>query len=77
MNIYAKQGSKVIFSNPNAGYDFDQQRAGEHLEVGKVYTVRRTEVQDSSSQVFLEEVPAIGFNTVLFTDAPHLTLVKS
>jgi hypothetical protein len=70
MNIHAKPGAKVVFSNPKAGYPSDQKLAKEHLEVGKTYTVSVTDVDQSRTNVYLKEFPEIAFNSVLFSDAP-------
>jgi hypothetical protein len=68
MNIYANPGAKVTFSHPNNGYEHHQATAAKHLTVGSTYTVENTEVGDSSSVVFLKEIPGVAFNTVLFED---------
>lgn len=68
MNIYAKRGAKVRFARPDAGYKGDQEMAAEHLTVGGVYTVERTDVGQSHTTVWLQEVPERGFNSVQFTD---------
>lgn len=67
MNIYAVPGSKVIFLTKH-GYESQRDYAlvcG--LDEGGVYTVRRTEISQSSTLVFLEEF-ATGFNSVMFED---------
>ncbi|MDO8558373.1 MAG: hypothetical protein Q7S09_04280 [bacterium] len=71
MNIYAKPGSRVVFSHPNNGYPGDQKNAQRHLQVGHTYTVERTEVHSFSTRVFLQEVPGTFFNSVLFEDAKN------
>jgi hypothetical protein len=68
MNIFAINGHKVKFTNPEAGYPFDQKMGKEHLEIGKEYTVDYTEVEDYSTNVVLQEIPKIKFNSVLFSD---------
>jgi hypothetical protein len=68
MNIYAAKGARVVFSNPTAGYPADQKHAREYLEVGKIYTVEQTIVDDWRTTVILQEVPDTGFNSVLFSD---------
>ena len=65
MDIYSPQGTKVIFDNPDAGYDYDQEIAKKHLTVGKVYTVDFTEVRDSSTTIHLIGFKQ-GFNSCLF-----------
>lgn len=67
MNIYAEPGSKVIFLNKH-GYESQREYAlvcG--LEEGGVYTVRHTEISQSSTIVYLYEF-ATGFNSVMFED---------
>jgi hypothetical protein len=76
MNIYAKKGDKVVFSNPDAGYAPDQESAQKHLEVGKIYTVKRTIPGSWRTTVILKEVPSIGFNSCLFDDINGFTLVE-
>lgn len=68
MDIYARPGSKVVFSNPSRGFNDDQSLASEHLEVGKVYTVSSIEVDSWYTDVLLVEVPSVKFNSVLFED---------
>ena len=69
MNINAKRGDKVVFSHPNAGTSIHQAIAREHLAEGQAYTVERTEVEFSHTDVFLHEFPDTFFNSVLFSDA--------
>lgn len=66
MNIYAKKGSKVVFTGKN-GSDWDQQDAQKRLIIGSVYTVKRTDVGNWSSTVEFQEVEG-SYNTVLFDD---------
>lgn len=69
MNIDADEGAKVVFNHPNAGYPHHQETAREHLEVGATYTVERTEVDFSHTDVYLQEVEGVAFNSVHFDDA--------
>jgi hypothetical protein len=69
MDIYAKEGTKVIFANPTWGYQFDQKMAAKHLKEGAVYTVERTDVDSWHTDVYLKEVPGIAFNSVHFVEA--------
>ena len=69
MNIYAKQGHKVVYANPQNGYKSDQHLASHNLWEGKTYTVSHTIVSGFSTEVYLEEVPNIPFNSVMFEDA--------
>ena len=68
MNIYAKEGGKVIFLGYN-GYDDELAHAKKILEIGKEYTVYYTEIYGWSSTVCLKEFPSYDFNTVMFKDA--------
>jgi len=67
MNIYAKQGDKVIYLNQN-GSTREQEHANKFLEEGEIYTVHETDVHDWYTYVLLEEVPGEWFNSVLFED---------
>lgn len=68
MNIYAKQGDKVVFLNRN-GHEWQRIDAAEcGLIEGGVYTVDRVDVKSFSSTAYLTEVPEHGFNTVMFRD---------
>lgn len=69
MNIYAKNGDKVVFLNRN-GYDRDPKNACERgLVEGGVYTVEQTEVGGWHTNVYLKEFPEHRFNSVMFRDA--------
>lgn len=58
-------GTKVVFAFGLNGWPHDNKRARELLELGAVYTVKRIEVGDSTSNVYLDEIPG-SFNSVLF-----------
>ena len=62
----AKVGDKVIFAYPNNGYPMEQERALQHLVVGKEYTIKFVDINDWSSVVCLDEIPRPLFNSVLF-----------
>ncbi len=66
MDINSKKGTKVVFANPGSGYEPEQELAKEHLKVGATYTVDRTEVGRFHTKVFLEEIPDVPFNSVMF-----------
>lgn len=68
MNIYAGHGTKVVFANPDAGYQHDQDTAAKHLTVGETYTVDHTDIHSWHTNVFLVEVPKVLFNSVMFND---------
>jgi len=72
MNIYAEKGTKVIFVETNVSQA--QINYGGHtdprniLEVGKIYTIQKTDVRSSHTKVYLEEFKDIHFNSVWFRD---------
>ena len=68
MNIYALEGHKVRFDNPTSGYEYDQKQAAKYLQIGKEYTIDYTNVENSSTDVYLKEFPNISFNSVMFED---------
>lgn len=68
MNIYALKGHKVCVVTLDAGQDHHKQTAKQHLELSKEYTVERTEVGSWHTNVYLQEIPDIAFNSVLFED---------
>jgi len=67
MDIYSPPGTKVKFKFPNAGYDPDVELAAKHLKIGATYTVARTTVHRSSTDVELVEHPGILFNSAHFS----------
>ena len=68
MNIYALKGHKVKCGTLSAGYDHHKKVAQKHLEVGKEYTVEKTEVDSCHTDVWLQEIPNVMFNSVFFED---------
>lgn len=70
MNIYGKEGSKIIITENtmNNGSELDKIQLKRHLEVGKVYTVKHIRVYSWYSTVMLKEVPFLEFNTINFED---------
>lgn len=70
MNIYAKEGDKVIVTKKsiNNGYECDKAKAQYLLEVGGIYTVDHTEVHSSCTDVYLKEFMHTSFNSVNFED---------
>jgi len=69
MNIGAVAGHKVVFVHPDAGYSPDQENGRRYLKVGQVYTIKRIKVHRASTDVWLNEVPKVSFNSVMFEDA--------
>ncbi len=68
MDINATPGTKVSFHNPTAGWASDGRNANKHLVVGEVYTVKMIRIDDWVTHVWLEEVPDVSFNSVMFED---------
>ena len=68
MNIYALKGHKVKLVTFSAGYEHEQETTQKHLELGKEYTVEKTVVHNWSTDVYLQEVLGIRFNSVFFVD---------
>jgi hypothetical protein len=71
MNIYAKEGHKVIVTKQgiNSGYDHHKKTAKKYLRVGNIYTVEYTSVGGWHTDVYLKEIPNVAFNSVHFDDA--------
>ena len=69
MNIWALKGHRVKCGTLTAGYPSHQEVAQRHLELGKEYTVDRTEVDSWHTDVLLQEFPGVRFNSVFFEDA--------
>lgn len=68
MNIFkATKGSKVCYMD-RGGYDKEREWANKHLVKGQVYTIDRIEIHQSSTTVYLDEVPDHGFNSMYFND---------
>lgn len=68
MEIFAIKGHKVKCSTLSAGYEFHQELAKKHLTIGDTYTVDYTNVDSWHTDVFLEEIPNVKFNSVFFED---------
>ena len=65
MNIHSPRGTKVIYLDEN-GYDYQRKYAREAGFVkGQTYTVSRTNVGQSSTSVYFEEISG-GWNSVMF-----------
>lgn len=70
MNIHAKKGDKVTVTEKGMinGYPAHQEEAKKYLKVGGIYTVDHTHVHQSSTDVYLFEIPDRYFNSVHFED---------
>jgi len=72
MNIYAKSGTKIRYTNESisaeryvGNSDFP---ASKILTLGDTYTLEVAYAGDSTTEVFLKEFPGIRFNSVLFEE---------
>ena len=65
--IHVDRGKKVVFHGLG-GYHCDRIVAYQQLNVGHIYTVDKTVVDNWHTDVFLIEVPGISFNSVLFDE---------
>jgi len=75
VNIWTAKGEKVIFTGKN-GHSWQQKKARIVLDVGKEYTIESLSVGGFSSEVYLQEFPGVGFNSVMFeniTDPKEVT----
>lgn len=71
MDLETSVGSRVIFRNGLNGQDGDIRSARRHLTLGAAYTVKRINVYDCSSTVYLQEFPEFAFNSVQFENLPE------
>ncbi len=77
MRINAPKGQKVIFKGPRDGL-WGGGHADDRLLAGKVYTVEKTRVFKSHSEVVLAELPDTEFNTVMFVEGgEHLEAIST
>ncbi len=60
--------TSVRYAHPENGYAKDQQMARLYLKVGKTYRVTRTAVHSWFTDLYLQELPGIPFNSVLFEE---------
>ena len=68
MNIFAIKGHKIKCVTLSAGYSYHQEIAEKHLEIEKEYTVDKTDVDSYHTDVYLQEIPNVKFNSVFFED---------
>lgn len=68
MEIFALKGYKVKVTEKtkNNGYQYDVNKVKEHLELNEIYTVEKTVVDNFNTDVYLQEIPGIRFNSVNF-----------
>jgi len=68
MDIHSPPGTVVRFAHPNNGFPHHQEITKSLLEVGGLYTVTKTVVHRSSTDVYLEGFDQ-KFNSVMFAPA--------
>lgn len=56
----------VTDKTKNNGYSYDSDKVAEYLTVGTEYTLKAITVHQSSTDIWLEEIPDIRFNSVNF-----------
>lgn len=69
MDMYAKPGTRVIFTGQNGWSSEPALYQSMGLVVGSEYTVESTDVDSSSTAVYLKEFPGKRFNHVCFRTA--------
>lgn len=72
MDINASEGTKVkpLFDDKGEvmnGYDYDKEHAMKYLKQDETYTVDRTIIHSWHTNVYLQEIPNVPFNSVHFT----------
>ncbi|MEI7620003.1 MAG: hypothetical protein WCJ57_00340 [Candidatus Falkowbacteria bacterium] len=65
-----KKGEKVKVTAISAenGYSNDQENVKKYLKIGDEYTVTEVNVKSWMTEVYLQEVPGIKFNSVNFVN---------
>lgn len=76
MNIFAIKGHKVVCDTFDAGRYDDKEIAKQYLSVGSIYTIDYTNVYDYCTEVYLQEIPNISFNSVFFEDVKDQSKAK-
>lgn len=74
MNIFAIEGHKVKIDTFKAGYDYQKEIMMKLFDKDKVYTVDKTIVHSSSTDVYLKEFPNTHFNSVFFKDVTEQSI---
>lgn len=64
--LSAPMGTKIIFSDPDAGYQSDMDTVKKHLFVGNEYTLCDRDIHGSITEIWISEVPGVSFNSVHF-----------
>lgn len=74
IDLFTPKGHKVKVTKETAnnGYESQKEQVAKLLELEKEYTVDRTDVNDFSSTVYLQEFPNEPFNTVNFENVTEV-----
>ena len=75
MDIYAEPGTKILYPNREDVVESERKFATRHLKPGSIYTIKKIDRGNWSTAVYLEEVPGISFNSVLFVDLEHADVI--
>ena len=66
IDIFSPHGTKVRWKYPQNGHEADRIIGAKYLKFNELYTVDYTIVYDTSTDVYLVEVPGVAFNSVQF-----------
>jgi hypothetical protein len=68
MSVWTPPGHKIKCEYLKSGMKEDKDHANQYLILGEIYTVKKVEVSNSISEVWLKEIPGTSFNTVHFSN---------
>ena len=68
MDIHTKPGGKIVVTEESAksGYKSHQETVRDYLIIGQEYTVKKIYIENWHTDVYIEEVPGVPFNSVNF-----------
>lgn len=75
MPINSEKGTKVVYT-ATGGHDLQIETANKYLKKGQIYTVLRTDIHNFHTDVYLQEVPDISFNSVHFDEVRDSNLLS-
>lgn len=64
--LQAPMGTKIVFCEADAGYQSDMDKLAKYLTLGNEYTLFDREIHGSSTDIWIEEVEGVSFNSVSF-----------
>jgi len=68
MNIFALKGHKVKCHLIETGHKYQIELAEQYLLKGETYMIDHTDVGRSFTDVYLQEIPGLCFNSTCFVD---------